>query len=48
VEKSKAKNAFDSNALVVSTLEMVGDMMDVVKKLKLMLLQQNKVNQGIF
>ncbi len=33
-----AKNAFDSNPFVVSTLEMVGYMMDVVKKLKLMLL----------
>jgi len=29
VEKFKAKNAFDSNLFVVSTLEMVGDMMDV-------------------
>jgi hypothetical protein len=47
MEKSKAKNAFDSNALVVSTLEMVGDMMDVMNKLKLMLLQKNKANQGI-
>jgi hypothetical protein len=47
VEKFKDNNAFDSNPLVVSTLDMVGDMMDVVKKLKLTLLHQNKANQGI-
>ncbi len=48
MEKSKAKNAFDCNTFILSTLEIVGDVMDVVKKLKLMLLQQNKANQGIF
>ncbi len=38
MEKSKAKNAFDFNPFIVSTLEMVGDMMNVMEKLKLMLL----------